>query len=365
MYNKIMIKKSILILPFLMLSLGAFAQEADSLGTQAPKPKRKATVDVRLETRASYGRDYIEKTANKNGCGFTGDNIDLYLQGTFADEFSWLAKDKLATIHFDQTFFDSFEDLWIKWEHKGWNICAGKQVVQVGGWEYYANPIDIYDYSETIGHWSPFQFGISAGYTLKDQDTFTIQFCQSPVFQLTGLKDTYGYSACWSGRHGIYSAIWSVNFFEQQKGEFLNWVALGNRFTIKGFNLDIDLYHKMGVGDGSKAFDSFGVVGEASVICAKDHLRIFAKGSYNRNESTTADLLVLPGTEITQISGGLEYFPLKGTKDLRIHAFYSYAFGTPNSFATPLRADKESRVGIGVTWKVSLIDLVRKMYRNE
>lgn len=355
--------KLFLIFALAAIALPAYAQESDSI--PSPAGRRKATVDVRLEVRASYGRSYAGNAALKDKCGFSGDCIDLYLEGSFAEDFSWKVHNRMANLRSGVRFFDGFDDVWLKWQRKGWQITAGKQVVGLGGWEYYAAPIDVYDYSETIGQWLPFQFGISAGYTLREKDTFLIQFCQSPAHSLTGLSDTYGYSAYWFGRHGVYTSSWSVNFFEQQKGQFLNWIALGNRFTINGFNLDIDLYHKMGVGDGSRPFDSFGVVGEASYICAKEHLRVFVKGSYNRNESTSADILVLPGTEMTQLCGGVEYFPIKGTRDLRIHAYYSYAFGNANHSPAAMHLNKESSFNLGITWKASLIDLVRKMYRNE
>ena len=41
---------------------------------------------------------------------------------------------------------------------------------------------------------------------------------------------------------------------------------------------------------------------------------------------TDADVALHDGTELTRIGAGVEYYPLK-EKNIRIHGYYSYAFG--------------------------------------
>ena len=85
-----------------------------------------------------------------------------------------------------------------------------------------------------------------------------------------------------------------------------------------------------------------------------EKVNVFAKASYEVNKSgTDADVAVQDGTELTRIGAGMEYFPLKD-KNVRVHGYYSYAFGKNTNPNGTLR-DKESQVNVGVTWRVKVL----------
>ena len=64
-----------------------------------------------------------------------------------------------------------------------------------------------------------------------------------------------------------------------------------------------------------------------------------------------------PGTDIVRVGGGLEYYPLKSTKNLRLHLTYCYTDGKAAD-AGVLRP-QQSIIDAGVTWRMKLLNLKR------
>jgi hypothetical protein len=73
------------------------------------------------------------------------------------------------------------------------------------------------------------------------------------------------------------------------------------------------------------------------------------------NKDNVADLCVLPGTEVTRVGAGVEYFPIKDSQDVRFHAGYCYSWGTNTNLTEGTLWDNHSFVSVGVTWKMSIL----------
>ena len=88
-----------------------------------------------------------------------------------------------------------------------------------------------------------------------------------------------------------------------------------------------------------------------------DRVNVFAKATYDKiGSSAVAASGLIPGTEITRLGAGVEYYPLggRGNRDVRVHAAYAYNIGTnTNEFGTAL--GDGSFLTVGVTWKVDVI----------
>ena len=226
----------------------------------------------------------------------------------------------------------------------------------IGGWEYDRAPIDLYFCSEFWNNVSCYQLGASVAYTTnKGNDTILFQACQSPYDN----SDTnyFAYNLYWSGTHGCYTALWSFNLMQYAPGKYDKYIALGNQFKFGDAKLQLDLMNR-----GPKAkdllFDNFSIMGEFSYLVA-NRVNIFVKATYDKigNSSVTASGLI-PGTEITRVGGGVEYYPLggRGNRDVRLHAAYAYNFGTNTNTITPGTAlGKGSYLTVGLTWRIDIV----------
>ena len=100
-------------------------------------------------------------------------------------------------------------------------------------------------------------------------------------------------------------------------------------------------------------FDDFSIMADLS-WSASEKLNVFGKVTYDVNKDNFADSCVLPGTELTRVGAGVEYFPIEGSRDVRLHGAYSYAWGKNGNPGGSVW-DNHSFVSLGVTWRMSIL----------
>lgn len=315
---------------------------------------------ISFEARADYQRTDLAGEHLKEQSGFEGYILNFILNGNISPEFSYKYRQRLNGINRTTNFFDATDWIYLTYKpSERFSISGGKQVVYVGGWELDKAPIDCYFLSEYCYHFNCYQWGVSLGYQLASgHDSFLLQMCQSP-FRSTykAMTNTspemYAYNLAWYGHHGFYQPIWTVNFMEYAPGKFVNYLSFGNRFRItERLTFDLDFMNRASAGQKIVGED-FTVVGEVSYR-PLDQLCLFARASHDSNSTDSpADLCVLPGTHITRVGGGVEYFPLRD-KRVRLHAFYSYAMGE-NTHPAAVVKDRLSLFNIGLTWRIKVL----------
>ena len=97
-------------------------------------------------------------------------------------------------------------------------------------------------------------------------------------------------------------------------------------------------------------------MGELSYLIAK-RVNVFAKATYDKiGSSAVAASGLMPGTEITRVGGGVEYYPLggRGNRDIRLHAAYAYNFGN-NTNLDGTAVGKGSFLTVGLTWRIDIV----------
>lgn len=342
--------KTSLITAMLLAGVWASAEDSDE-----------KLLNLQLMARFDYQRDYVRGEANSAGCGFRGKNVSVYLDGDIGGQFSYAYRQRLNRAHKSEGFFDATDFLYLTYEPDGnWKFSAGKQIVAIGGHEYDLAPIDSYFVSEYSNSISCYQPGVSvAGYLGHDKtDLLEFQFCQSPCRESDISMDIYSYNLMWSGEHGVFRPLWSLNFMEYEKGEFLNCLAFGNYFELGRTAFFVDLMNRSPLKD-FRLFRDFTVVGKFTLDIG-ERLRIFAKAShdYNGTESM-ADWTVLPGTSITRVGGGMEFFPLRNSRNLRIHAAGCRTFGR-NGNPDGTLEDMQTFLNMGVSWRMNLLSFRKK-----
>ncbi|MBR1594531.1 MAG: porin [Alloprevotella sp.] len=331
-------KKSFLSILFLALASFAAAQsvQLDSLMVQV---------------RGDYVYEDIDGHHLKDASGFKGKYFNFILRTRIGEHFVFNYRQRLNKSSLNANYFDATDWLYLDYHPtEQWTLSAGKQIVAIGGYEYDKAPIDVYYASEYWNNINPYEWGVSATFGLRSgKDRFTAQFCQSP-FRRAG-EDTYAYNLLWSGRHGCWSPLWSLNAIEYAQGRFIGYAVFGNAFDLGRFRLELDLMNRAVKGQRPLLRDC-SVMGELTYK-ASDRLSILAKGTYDVNRSHhEGDRCVMPGTEISHVGAGVEYFPLRN-RTLRLHADAAYTFGSNGNPEGTLQ-DKHTLVNCGLTWYVNL-----------
>lgn len=309
-------------------------------------------LNLRIEARGDYQREYIENSAIDENCGFKGKFLNIRVDGNISKEFSYSYRQRLNKEHSDASFFDATDWLYLTYKKNNWELSAGKQVVAIGGYEYDAAPIDLYFCSEWWQNIPCYQFGGSVAYNVSGSDKFLFQLCESP-FRGKLPDEMYAYNIMWVGSHGWFNTLYSVNFVEYLPGKFANYISLGNKFNVGKVTIDLDLMNRAASGQAFLGKD-FSVIGKVAWQ-PTEKLNLFAKASYDvNNTSTGKDFLVTPDTEITRVGAGIEYFPLKDARnDVRIHAAGSFSFGDNAS----VLLDNQTYFSVGITWRMNLLTI--------
>lgn len=330
-------------------ALGGMAQENKALNLQ-------------VETRIDYQREYLDGDAVDANSGFKGKYLNVILNGTINDHWSYSYRQRLNKAHADASFFDATD--WIHLTYKAndnWSFNAGKQVVGIGGYEYDRAPIDLYFCSEYWNNIPCYQLGVSATYTThKGNDSFVAQVCQSP-FDFND-EDLYAYNLMWYGSHGWFNSIWSVNAQEFAPGKFIYYLALGNEFRFGNAKLQLDFMNRA-TDDHTFFLKNYSIMGELSCM-VNPKLNLFGRMTFDVNKTNSVgDFCVLPGTDLTRFGAGMEYYPLpNGNRNIRFHLYACHTIGkngNPSGTALP----DQTYVDLGVKFKVDVLSLTNKIFK--
>ena len=103
-------------------------------------------------------------------------------------------------------------------------------------------------------------------------------------------------------------------------------------------------------------------MGELSYLI-NNKVNLFGRMSYDVNKThSVGDMCVLPGTEMTRVGAGLEFYPLKdGNRNLRFHAYFCQAFGKNGNPAGTMLPE-QTIVDLGVKWKMDILSLTNKIF---
>lgn len=309
-------------------------------------------INLRLEGRFDAQREYVDGTDIEDNSGFKGKFLNIRMDGDIGHGFSYSWRQRLNKAHKDQSYFDATDWLTLTYTTGNWSFSGGKQVVGIGGYEYDRAPIDTYNYSEYCSNIACYQLGVSAAYTTDGGgDKIMIQSTESPF--RANASDMYAYNIIWYGSHGWFNSIYSANMIEYLPGKFISYIVLGNKFNAGDFSLELDIMNR--ATDSHAYFGkNMSVIGELSWT-PTEQWRVFGKASYDVNNTTSdADYCVLPGTEITRVGAGIEFFPIKSSKDVRLHFNGHYTFGN-NGNPSGALIDKQSMVDVGITWRIKIL----------
>ena len=339
--NRNLIKRAVAcmgLLSFFLLSSEAVAQENNH-------------VNLRVEARGDYQYENIDGYPMDAANGFRGKQLNLRLNGTIGESWSYVYRQRMGKPNSDASYFDAVDHLNLTYTTGAWSFTGGKQTVAVGGYEYDRAPIDFYFGSEYWYNMACYQWGVNAKYSLgtESNDALMLQVVQSSFRNVN--PSMLSYNLMWTGSYGWLDILHSVNMLEYQPGKFVNFIALGHQFNMGDFKLQLDWMNRADMENFH--FDDFSIMADLS-WSASDKLNVYGKMSYDINDGNMADYCVLPGTELSRVGAGVEYFPIKESKDVRLHGAYSFAWGKNGNPYGSVYGD-HAFLTLGVTWRMNIL----------
>ncbi|MBO7229872.1 MAG: hypothetical protein J6V20_00465 [Bacteroidaceae bacterium] len=235
--------------------------------------------------------------------------------------------------------------------NKNFSLFAGKQGVAYGGFEYDANPIDIYQYSNMIDYMNNFMTGVTLTYDINPNQQLAFQILDS---RNKSQSDTYGINLEESRLPLVYTLNWNANMcdnkwqtrysasvMEEVKGKYMYYLALGNQFNFsEKCNMYFDIMSSLEQLDrkgmitnmtgGKSAYNSHNAYNTLyNSFVAKVNYRFlpkwnfFAKGMYDMASVFESEGALSKGNYSSTISyiGGIEYYPMT---ESNLHFFLAF-----------------------------------------
>lgn len=368
---------------FVMASSTVWAQEVNSSALAAGlSSEEDVTVEEDVDwvpeiyLDARFG--YEHQSSNKNG-GFGGDGLFLNIDGKIGKHFSYSLNHSLSSsIGDDSSIFDATNWLTLSYDVGNFTFTAGKDALAVGSFEYDAYDLDCYFdmnsmFYNSISCW---QWGVGAMWTNNSETTsLLLQAANSPFAYVPKEDNLYSYNLAWYGMWDNYESIWSVNFMEYEQGRFVKMLALGNMFYLGNFELMLDynvrfakwsdglgkdytlaLQPAYNFGESVRLFGKFGVESLSDDVEYDfwgEYLSAEDKVAANEENTYVMPAYLTGDKEYLFYGAGVEYFPLKENKSIRLHAVWA-----SNNYT------KRHVFNIGLTWKLDVMGAVKFIARK-
>lgn len=305
--------------------------------------------DISLDARFGYNQDFV------GGPGrFKGSGLYLDINGSISPHFSYSLNHRIAAPDYGEgiTGFDATNWLTLTYEVGNFAITAGKDALMVGSFEYDAYDLDTY-YDMNSMFYNMFdcwQWGVYGTWYPTDSQSLILQFANSPF---SGDHDMFSYNAAWRGEWDFYESYWSVNMWQYDKSKYVKALNLGNRFHLGGLTFDLE-YMTRSANIGKMFKEDFTLIAAPSYEIG-NWCRLLGKFGWEKAaedlpyELAYEDYL---GSDYLFYGAGAEFFPIKGSKDVRIHAVWS-----SNNFG-------DNFLNVGLTWKFDLTSAGKRLLNS-
>jgi len=210
-------------------------------------------------------------------------------------------------------------------------VQGGKDVLFVGGLE--SDQEDYNMHSELCSSvWNNlpvYQWSAVAGwYNEEETTTISAQIATSPLGEKFFSSGLYSFGLQWRGEYEKFSNLWQLSFVGYEKGKYTPVISLGQAYSpIEDLELHLDYCNKVSDGWLYKGFAGYGAV---SWYPIPEKMQIIARVGYEYSDEYADYLKVLDeGFEDDAFKawvygGGVQWYPLKNSQDLRVHAIFAH-----------------------------------------
>ena len=303
--------------------------------------------DIVLDTRTGYNRDI----ANGAG-GFGATGLYLDINGNIGPRLSYKFNHIIAANYLEAIGFDATQWLNFTYTVGKFGFTAGKLSTNMGNFEYDADVLDAYFEMNSMVYnmLDCYQWGVAASWDPDESNSLSFQFTNSPL--ATG-SDQFAYNFGWRGGWEHYLPYWTFNLWQHDKGTYMKGINLGNRLNFGGFSCDLEYMVRA---TDLKRFgkDDFNIIVAPSYSFG-EIVRIFGKFGWER---TAADLPYnlayedYKGGDYLYYGAGVEYFPFKENRDVRLHAYWA-----ANNYG-------DNMFNIGLRWKIDVTSVLKRAIKR-
>ena len=303
--------------------------------------------DIVLDTRTGYDRDI----ANGVG-GFGATGLYLDISGNISPRLSYKFNHIIAANYLEAVGFDATQWLNFTYTLGDFGFTAGKLSTNMGNFEYDADVLDAYFEMTSMVYnmLYCYQWGVAASWDPDESNSVSFQFTNSPL--ATG-SDQFAYNLGWRGGWEHYLPYWTVNLWQHDKGTYMKGLNLGNRLNFGGFSCDLEYMVRA---TDMKRFgkDDFNIIAAPSYSFGET-VRVFGKFGWER---TAADLPYnlayeeYKGGDYLYYGAGVEYFPFKENRNVRLHAYWA-----SNNYG-------DNMFNIGLRWKIDVTSILKRVIKG-
>lgn len=355
-----------------------YAQEVDSTMPTQTLTSEDVTIEESVDyvpaisLDARFGYDGI---VSGKAAGFGGDGLFLNIDGKISKRFSYTLCQRLfESAGDDSSVFGATDILTLNFEAGNWAFSAGKDYVILGNWEYDAYDLDAYFDMNTMFYnsFDGRRWGVKAAWTNNSEtSTFLFQVANSPYSEEPKVSSLYSYALGWQGAWEHYESYWTVNMWEYSHGSFVKNIALGNIFYFGDFSLTADfmmraveldkltdnmsltLQPAYDICDKVRLFGKFGWEKDSGNMFNEDGFSLDDLHAENEECTTVMPAYILPDKDYLFYGAGVEYFPIKNNKNVRLHAVWS-----SNNYT-----DRHG-INIGLTWKFDVVNAISRIFKR-
>ena len=294
-----------------------------------------------------------------SGDGFTGNSLNLSVQGRISDDLTFHIKHRFNKANSLNRYFSATDWAYLDYRvDDNWNFSAGKQVVALGGMEYNTAPVDMYFSSMWWAYMPCYEFGVSGSYTFASKnDILTLQVCQSPYASLDDQKYAVNFHSV--NRHGWYHGNHSFSVMQTVPDRWYAILATGNEFRFGNTAVQADATLRY-ADDHCDPLSDF-TLGCQLTQTFSDEFSAFVKASYDSNGSLSDwDPVIGLDTDVWSAGLGVECYPSKYNRNIRLHAVYYhrsgdyYLIGGDSSATVTFDQDV---LNVGITWWFNFFNL--------
>lgn len=136
------------------------------------------------------------------------------------------------------------------------SLAFGKMCADYGGYEFDANPIDIYQYNDIVDYADNFLTGAQVSWKAFANHQFTFQVLNARTRSFSelygvvpGITDAKFPTAIvgnWRGNFldGKFSTLWNYTLITEAKDKYIYYTALGNQFSSKKWLIQYDFKYE-------------------------------------------------------------------------------------------------------------------------
>lgn len=249
----------VILLSFVFLQIFAQRQEDSTLKTTnaiIPIHKQNLLKNIDVIANMQWALNNYFQDGKYTMSKFENNQFRLEIRGKITDRVSFRFRDRYTKVT-EPGSLDNISrstdiaSITVKLSKK-WDLTMGKMCADWGGYEFDANPIDIYQYNDIVEYADNFLTGVLASYTVNERHQFSFQLMNSRTQSYHDLYDTVpgvtpskfpvAANINWRGSFadGKFQTIWSYSQFLEAKNQTMFYIAMGNQLKLNKILLQYD-----------------------------------------------------------------------------------------------------------------------------